>query len=84
LRIGQVRRCHHVHFDLHSCRSGPDPLDAAMLYAACATAAVGIPEIIPVKVSRLNPGGHAGLTLYEVTVPVTAGGPTLAVIVVRG
>jgi hypothetical protein len=55
-----------------------------MLYAACATAAVGIPEIIPVKVSRLNPGGHAGLTLYEVTVPVTAGGPTLAVIVVRG
>jgi hypothetical protein len=34
---------------------------------------VGVPEITPVDGSMLNPGGRAGLMVYEVIVPNDAG-----------
>jgi hypothetical protein len=54
---------------------------------AIADVAVGVPEMIPLDVLRLTPAGSAGLTAYELTVPVTVGvsteiaTPTMAVMV---
>jgi hypothetical protein len=48
---------------------------------------VGVPEIAPLDVLRLSPAGSAGLTAYELAVPVTVGvsteiaTPTVAVTV---
>jgi hypothetical protein len=68
----------------------PPEFVAVTVYEASATAAVGVPEIVPVPVFKLNPAGSAGLTPYEFTVPVTMGVsdvialPIVAVIVVCG
>jgi hypothetical protein len=51
----------------------PSAFDPVTVYDAWAAAAVGVPEIIPVELSRVKPVGSAGLTPYESTVPVTVG-----------
>lgn len=51
----------------------PDELLAVIVCVAEAASWVGVPEISPVVGSSESPGGSAGVTLYEVTVPVTAG-----------
>jgi len=52
-----------------------DPAEfvAVTVYVVCAIIAVGVPEIAPEVVFSVNPFDRAGLTEYEVTVPVTAG-----------
>jgi hypothetical protein len=44
-----------------------------IVYEVAALAAVGVPLITPVLVSRLRPAGSAGDTAQLVTVPVTVG-----------
>jgi hypothetical protein len=51
----------------------PAEFEAVTRYGVFAEIAVGVPEIVPVELFRLNPAGKAGLTEYEVTVPVTVG-----------
>jgi hypothetical protein len=64
----------------------PPELVATTVYVDCAITAVGVPEIAPVELSRLSSAGSGGLTVYELTVPVTVGvsegmgTPTIAVI----
>jgi hypothetical protein len=48
-------------------------LEAVTVYDAFVVAVVGVPEIIPVELLKLKPAGRAGLTVNEVTVPVTVG-----------
>jgi hypothetical protein len=43
------------------------------MYDAFVVAVVGVPEIVPVVLLSVKPAGRAGLTLYDVTVPVTVG-----------
>jgi len=38
-----------------------------------ALTAFGVPEITPLAALRLSPGGSAGLTVKEVSVPVVVG-----------
>ena len=51
----------------------PGPLEAVTVYAAWAVTAVGVPGIVPVLPLSVKPAGRTGLTVYEVTVPVTVG-----------
>jgi hypothetical protein len=48
-------------------------LEAVTVYDAFVVAVVGVPEIVPVVLLSVKPAGRAGLTLYDVTVPVTVG-----------
>jgi hypothetical protein len=50
-----------------------DEFEAVTVYTDCALAAEGVPEMTPVVGERLRPAGSAGLTLYEVAVPVIVG-----------
>jgi hypothetical protein len=51
----------------------PELLLAVTTYEVSADTTVGVPEIIPVVVSKTNPVGNAGLTLKPVAVPVIVG-----------
>jgi hypothetical protein len=50
-----------------------DEFEAVTVYTVSALAADGVPEMTPVVDERLRPAGSAGLTLYEVAVPVIVG-----------
>jgi hypothetical protein len=43
------------------------------MYTVCVLATDGVPEMTPVVGERLRPADSAGLTLYEVAVPVIVG-----------
>jgi hypothetical protein len=51
----------------------PNAFDAVTVYTICALVTDGVPEMTPVVGERLRPAGSAGLTLYEVAVPVIVG-----------
>jgi hypothetical protein len=47
----------------------PPELTAVIVYDADEVIAVGVPEIAPVVVSRTNPDGRDGDTVYDTTAP---------------